>query len=151
MAKTARSSVVKLSIPCHPEFLRLIRLLVAGYLSRWNVPIDEVEYVKVAVSEACNSAVGCAEGCEEETLELRLWQEGARIGFEVRSKAAECGKSAPRRSEEEIELGLLLIRSLMEDVRMTADPEKGVRVVMYKSIPGPEKQTNGATKTARAR
>lgn len=155
MARPQKDSVVKLNMPCQPEFLRLMRLIIAGYASRWNVPFDEVEYIKVAVSEACNNALKCAQADNGDVIAITCWHQRGRIGFEIRSK----GKGFARREkagrpgippEEEMELGLLLIRSLMEDVKVTSDPQKGMRVVMFKSLGGPDKGQDAAKEKAKA-
>lgn len=153
MASLQKDSVVKLSIPRQPEFLRLMRLIIAGYASRWNLPFDEVEYIKVAVSEACNNALKSPSGGEGEEIAIRCWREGKRLGFEIRSSGggfAEGGAADGMLSEEEVEFGLLLIRSLMEDVKVSSDPEKGTRVVMFKSLGSPGKGKDASAKKVKA-
>jgi len=129
MGEHDRESVVELEIPSLPGFLKVVRLLVSAYTSCWELPYDEVEYVKVAVSEACNNAIQCARGKKGEKIKIKCWLQKGRLGFEVKDK----GKRAKKLSDEQ-KLGLILIKTLMEDVEVVSRPEKGTKVVMYKSL-----------------
>ncbi|MEW5945812.1 MAG: ATP-binding protein [bacterium] len=139
MPDEKKRSLVELKVPCRPEFLRVVRLLVSGYATRWEMPFDEIEYLKVAVSEACNNAIQCAGEGKDEAVRIRCWREKGRLGFEVgyTGKSPErpggrTKKGAP--PEDETQLSLILIRMLMEDVRISSTASKGTRIVMYKSL-----------------
>lgn len=124
---------MELRIPNKPEFLRVVRLLVSGYASRWPLSIDEVENLKVAVSEACNHAIQtAADTGQEEYINIKCWHEGDGIVFEIKDS----GRRADGASEEQDEfgLGMLLIRTLMDQVEVKSRPDKGAKVTMKKLI-----------------
>ncbi len=49
--------VVQLSIPAQADFVAVARLTISGVAARMNFTIDDIEDIKVAVSEACTNAV----------------------------------------------------------------------------------------------
>jgi serine/threonine-protein kinase RsbW len=136
---SAKKSLVELTIPSRPEFLRVVRLMVSGYLSRLPISIDEVENIKVAVSEACNNAIQYAyENSEEHSLRIRCWNAPDRLVFEIK----DTGKGFPEPEQEpdnvvptdDKGLGFLLIQTLMDDVRVRSTPQSGTTVTMTKLI-----------------
>ena len=53
---------VELSIPSISEYVGVARLAVAGVASRLKFTHEEIEDIKIAVSEACTNAVQYAYG-----------------------------------------------------------------------------------------
>ncbi len=136
MSRSTKNSLVEVRIPKKPEFLRVVRLLVSGYASRWPISIDEVENIKVAVSEACNTAIqdSCEEECEEQ-IAIKCWHEGNQLVFEIKDKSHK-GKSQDDIGElhEERGLGMLLIKTLMDEVDSKFGPNKGAKITMKKNL-----------------
>ena len=136
----SKESLIELVIPNKPEFLRVVRLLVSGYVSRWPLSFDEVENVKVAVTEACNNAIQYAydEGIERQ-LKIRCWNKKSKLFFEVSDKGRGMGLPdgdalEPESVDDEMGLGFLLIRTLMDDVKVRTKPNHGTTVTMTKSL-----------------
>ncbi len=48
---------IVLHIPSRPEYVRVVRLALLGIASRMEFSFDDVEDMKLAVSEACNNAI----------------------------------------------------------------------------------------------
>ncbi len=48
---------IVLHIPSRPEYVRVVRLTLLGIASRMEFSFDDVEDMKLAVSEACNNAI----------------------------------------------------------------------------------------------
>ena len=135
MKHSDKKSLVEISVPNRPEFLRVVRLLVSGYASRWPISIDEVENIKVAVSEACNSAIQTsAESDREEYIKIKCWHENKQLVFEVKDKTSTAETLAEEMELEERGLGMLLIRTLMDAVDVKAKPGKGSKITMKKYI-----------------
>lgn len=138
-ATSVKESLIELTIPNKPEFLRVVRLMVSGYVSRWPLSFDEVENVKVAVTEACNNAIQYAFGSDtEDKLRIRCWKDGDKLVFEITDKGkgfALDGKNLPEASiDEEGGLGFLLIQTLMDDVKVRSNPNHGTTVTMTKKL-----------------
>ncbi len=49
---------IRLALPAVPDFARLARLTVAGLANRVGFTYDEVEDLRIAVSEACSVLIG---------------------------------------------------------------------------------------------
>jgi serine/threonine-protein kinase RsbW len=131
MGHSQKDSLVEVTIPSKPEFLRVVRLLVSGYASRWPIPIDEIENIKVAVSEACNTAIqNAGRPGVEETIKIRCWHEGASLIFEIKDESAGGSTAAA----EERGLGMLLIRTIMDEVSIKTRPDRGTKITMKKTI-----------------
>jgi len=136
-ATSVKESLIELEVPTQPEFLRIVRLLVSGFASRWPLSFDEVENVKVAVSEACNVAIQqCSDA--EARLRIRCWRTGSRLYFEVRDKNVKQGFAFAQdddlMSAGEAGLGYLLIQTLMDDVKAVTRPNSGTTVTMTKKF-----------------
>lgn len=133
-----QQSLVEIKVPNQPEFLRVVRLLVSGYMSRLPFNIEEVENVKVAVSEACNNAMQYAFAPDEQgSLTIRCWHDQDRLAFEVSDtgRGFDSSDSAePQPAEDERGLGFLLIQTLMDDVEVSTEPGKGTTVTMFKIL-----------------
>ena len=134
----AKKSLIELKVPTQPEFLRVVRLMVSGYLSRLPMSIEEVENVKVAVSEACNNAMQYAYLDDQEgTLTLRCWHAGDRLVFEVTDMGRGFDPArgdAPHAADDEHGLGFLLIQTLMDNVQVDSSPDTGTVVTMTKQF-----------------
>lgn len=128
----AQESLIELTIPRRPEFLRIVRLVVSGYLSRLDISFDEVENMKVAVSEACNSAMQSVDARADDAICIRCWHDGGDIMFQVRAPGIAESMESP--DDDEAGLGFLLIQTLMDDVSVDTDPHTGTTVLMKKSL-----------------
>lgn len=115
-----------MKIPGRPEFVGVVRLVIAGLATRLNCHQEEIEDLKVAVAEACNNAVLNIDN-ESEILVSCIMEMG-KLSIVVTNqgscptrKKGEEGKScsSPLDKLEMIdseETWLLLIRALMDEV-----------------------------------
>jgi serine/threonine-protein kinase RsbW len=76
------SDRIELAIPAQPEFLRLVRLASADVGSRAGLDFEEIDDLKIAVSEACSLLLGgdAAVRLEFEFDDGRVDVEGASAG-----------------------------------------------------------------------
>lgn len=49
--------LIEMKIPAKPEYVGIIRLTLSGVASRMGYVYEEIEDLKIAVSEACTNAV----------------------------------------------------------------------------------------------
>lgn len=134
MEKHKKSTLVEMAIPANPEYLRVVRLLVSGFLSRLPVSVDEVENMKVAVSEACNNAMQHAyeEGAEGR-IEIKCSEADGYVVFEV----TDTGVGMKGEDGEEMTeggLGFLLIQTLVDEVNIDAGASGGATITMRKKL-----------------
>ncbi len=129
---------IELSIPHRSEYVSLIRLTVASIANRMGFDVEEIEDIKVALSEACSNAIkhgGCA---EDENFTVQFTREQKRLLISV----ADSGKGYSVESVEppnteilnEGGLGIFIIKSLMDDVRITSGNRQGTSITMIKNL-----------------
>jgi serine/threonine-protein kinase RsbW len=135
-----KERVVTLTVPASPEYVDLIRLTLYGIASKLKFSFEDIEDMKVAVSEACNNAVLHAYGGEDGKIEVQFTTDNERLSISVkdfgRSFTVEESKESPAmhgKSIDEIQsggLGLYLMQALMDHVEVTQ--EGGTTVTLTK-------------------
>jgi serine/threonine-protein kinase RsbW len=129
--------IVRISIPARAEWVAVARLAVAAVASRQRFSIDEIEDVKLAIAEACTNAIqhGSPDGTIEIEAEVRDDEMvatvrdrgmGPRLGTVNEERIGESGRTE--------ELGVFLIRALMDTVEYTSDARDGTQLVMIKRV-----------------
>jgi serine/threonine-protein kinase RsbW len=132
--------VVRLEIPARAEWVAVARLAVAAVASRQRFSVDEIEDIKLAVAESCTNAI---QHGPEGTIELACEVFEERLIVTVRDRGTGPRLNAVTVEEERIgesgrteELGVFLIRALMDSVEYTSDPRNGTQLVMTKRVTG---------------
>ncbi|HWO97901.1 MAG TPA: anti-sigma B factor RsbW [Bacillus sp. (in: firmicutes)] len=135
---------VEMKIPAKPEYVAIVRLTLSGVANRMGFSYDDIEDMKIAISEACTNAVQHAyneEGGEvvvgfglfDDRLEIMVADQGVSFDFEELKQ-----NIGPYEPSQEVEflpeggLGLYLINTLMDEVKMTRS--QGSTVLMTKYV-----------------
>lgn len=136
---------VEIRVPAKTQYVSVARLTISGLANRIGFTYDDIEDLKIAVSEAITNAVhhaykddeegevviGCA--LYEDKMEIMVADHGQSFDFEE-TKA----KVGPYSEVEEISLlregglGLYLIETLMDEVKV--HHQEGVTVFMTKYV-----------------
>jgi serine/threonine-protein kinase RsbW len=125
---------VELSIPGRPEYVGVARLAILGVASRMRFSYDEVEDIRLAVGEACTTAIERTNeaGLSCQPIRIRCLIDSTQLVVEVRDNAPipepPPTPAAPPTLDER-NLGGVLIRILMDEVENLKDPETGQRIV----------------------
>lgn len=111
-----------LEIPAQPEFVRIIRLVVAGVGNALCFNVEEIEDLKLAVGEACYQVF--QEGVSlDSRLRVSSYVNGAGVEFEVCLDHG--GESLPPRFLElepsHRSLGLTLMKTLVDEIAYTSN------------------------------
>ncbi len=132
------NDVVELIIPTHPRYLAAARLLVGGVGAPAGLSVDEVEDLKVAVSEAITNVMDHAYAADQPGTvviryrpapgELTVEVEDTGVGFE----ADRLPSSTPPQPGPEGGLGLYLVRELADSVKVESAPGSGTKVTITK-------------------
>lgn len=116
--------VIKLSIPKKPEYISIVRLTASGIGNNMMLNIDDIEDIKVCIGEACTNSL------------ITKKSNKINIMFEVGEKKllvkiSDTLETIPENIKEkrDRELGLLIIKSLMDEVKFTDDG-----IEMFKNI-----------------
>ena len=135
---------LELEVPPKPAFVRTARHAVAALARLHQAPEDLVEDIKLAVSEACNTAVAQAEssqGSATEPLTVIASVSRGRIEIEVFDPNGKVSREvAGSPSEIDTEdlpfdriLALPIVRGLVDEVGITQE-DRGARMRMVVSL-----------------
>lgn len=136
--------LVNLSIPAKPDYVGIARLTVSGIANRMGFSYDDIEDLKLAVSEACTNAVDhayCGGDGEIEVscnifldrLEIEVVDRGNSFNLdEIEKRTGPIQVGSTMNALRERGLGVFLMKSLMDHVDIKGD--NGVIVTMTKYI-----------------
>jgi serine/threonine-protein kinase RsbW len=142
---------IDIAIPSNAEFIRVVRLALLGVASRMNFSFDDVEDIKLALSEACNNAVLHSQTNENARVMVSFVPYSNRLEIYIsdEGRVPPPGLPRPRHPMGNVDssgeswqdlpeggLGMFLMQSLMDEVqhRTAADANTTVRLVKY--LPG---------------
>ncbi|GGY43866.1 ATP-binding protein [Streptomyces omiyaensis] len=132
-------ATVELRFSAQPEHVRTARLVAAAVARRAGVDEAVLDEVRLAVGEACSRAVGLHRGNgvatpirvvltdEEKTFSIEVGDEvpGAGAAGGVPGARAGAPAEAADEADGEDEMGLAVIRGLVDDVEVTAGDDGG--------------------------
>jgi serine/threonine-protein kinase RsbW len=138
------SDYIEMNVPAKADYVGVVRLTISGLANRMGFAFDEIEDIKIAVSEACTNVVNHAYkdgekgqvriGCNifDDRIEITVVDQGRSFDVESISKnlGPVDGKSVDQLNEGG--LGLFLIDTLMDKVEISS--EAGVVVMMTKYL-----------------
>ncbi|WP_240353104.1 anti-sigma B factor RsbW [Cohnella algarum] len=125
-------ALVTLTVPAKPEFVDLVRLTLYGIAAKLDFSYEDIEDMKVAVSEACNNVVlhAYSDG-RQGTIQLDFHTAEEHLQIVVRDNGASFEPAGDMRTSnlhgksiEEIQsggLGLYLMQALMDEVEVRQD------------------------------
>jgi anti-sigma regulatory factor (Ser/Thr protein kinase) len=142
---------LELEVPSKPRFVRTARHAVGALARLHDVPEDLIEDIKLAVSEACNTAVAAEEAASAEgEILVSVWAEGDRVLIDVvdphgKVQREVSGDPATIDTADlpfERLLALPIIRGLVDEVSISAAEEGGgLRIRMSVASPREEGRT----------
>lgn len=123
------TETVQLKVPGLPQYLGVVRLTVAGLANKLDVPFDDAEDLKLAVTEVCSHILRGARVRVDLQIEFRF----SHRQFEVvvTSAATEprqtLGPSLLREFGRDLdpEVGMSLVEALMDRLETTTNDETG--------------------------
>lgn len=114
---------IKISIPKKADYISLVRLTTSGIGYTAGLNVEDIEDIKVAIGEACvNSLI--LDNKEEITLIFNIYEDKLSICV------TDVKENIPEQLDDnkERELGLLIIKSLMDEVIFD---DKGIEMLKY--------------------
>lgn len=121
-----RSLVLEMDIPSSPEYIAIVRLVVASVASARRALADErVDDLKLAVSEACTNAIEANRSLDPAlAVHVEVWESPDRLevciedsgpGFDPDNVVSPPPFTDPKRLDFERGLGIPLIRALVDN------------------------------------
>lgn len=152
---------IQMKVPSKPEYVGVIRLTLSGIASRMGFNYEDIEDLKVAVSEATTNVVSHAYennesgeltlgyGIHEDRLEVMVSDQGESFNYdEVKERIGPVTETETVSPIEEIReggFGLFLINTLMDKVQI--NNKYGVVVFMTKYLDEAEVNLNDQVQT----
>lgn len=113
---------IKLTIPNKPDYISLARLTTSGIGSSMALDIDDIEDIKVSIGEACiNSLISSAKD-----IDISFEIDEEKLSIDVSNVVEEISDELDEKKERN--LGLLIIKSLMDEVTFS---EEGIKMIKY--------------------
>ena len=127
--------LISMNMSVNPDFVSVIRLTLSGVASRIGFLLDDIEDMKVCVSEACTNAIKHSKKDEfqvkfyvyPDRLTIEVLDDG--IGYDVDSLASPDLKN-PKTSG----LGIFIIKTLMDEVEIKSCDKCGTIIKMTKLV-----------------
>ncbi len=135
---------ISLVIPALAEFVGVARLAISGVASRMNFTIDEIEDIKISLSEACTNVIQHAYGeqvdAEKNIIDIKIYIIGNELEIVVKDfgtgfDVAIIGTKEQRKNSQEkmgLGLGLTFIKSLMDQSEFKSEKGEGTVIQMRK-------------------
>jgi len=131
----AVESSVELRLPAKAEWVGVARLAIAGIASRLGLDMEEIDDLKLAVSEACNNCIQFAHAGDEVLITNTIYPDRLVVTVRDRVDASATGITQRRLgAAKEGGLGVFLIRTLMDEVSYETDARTGSRLTMTKRL-----------------
>ena len=108
--------VVEIRIPARAEWVAVARLAVAAVGSRFDLSVEDIEDLKLAVAEACTICIRRTRDRDQVELVCRAAPD--RLHITVRNAT---GGNHLTVADPDDTLALVIVESLMEDVSLRTD------------------------------
>ena len=132
------SDILRFSVPGKPEYVSMIRLSVSSAANTAGFNIEEIDDIKIAVSEACTNVV-----CHGQLNENDVYEVICNIGeneffISVEDKAGGYDVDEYKKpSIDELKpggMGLYIIQALMDKVDIVSQVGQGTKIEMIKYL-----------------
>lgn len=120
------SPVVSAEVPATPEFVQVLRNVAAGVAARLDMPIDEIEEVRLAVTEAASLLLDEADAS---TLRLTIRRDPDGLDLRLSSDGAPAAWPSDRALSS---WPWMVVKGLSDDVRLDREDDGGPSVVFQK-------------------
>ena len=138
----ADTNWVKFEIPSDTRNVAFARTAVALFASQLDWTLDELEDIKVAVSEAVSNSIVHGYQLQEGVVRVEASYEGRRLTIVVEDfgqgipdveQAQETGYTTI--PEERMGLGFTFMHEYMDQVLVSSEVQKGTKVILIKEVP----------------
>ena len=116
-----KEDIIKLTIPSKPDYISVVRLTSSAIGNSMSLNIEDIEDIKVSISEACINALN-----KSDEINIIFKIEMDRLIMHVDNVSPIVSDNS--KMNKEIELGILIIESLMDEVNFY---EKGVEMIKH--------------------
>ena len=127
-----------ISVPSKPEYVSVVRLTASAIANRTGFNIEQIEDIKVAIAEACTNVIkhGKCNMNDNYQIEFLLDEEKMTIRIEDHGNGF-CSNDVSEpdlTNPKEGGLGIFIIQTLMDDVKISTEVGKGTSIQMIKYL-----------------
>jgi serine/threonine-protein kinase RsbW len=129
-----------LSVPGKAEYVSTVRLAVSSLAAKLGLDIEAIEDIKVAVSEACSNILCHSKIGEEHIYQVTCTMHDDRLEIAVSDDGVGFDAETYETTEPDAEclqvggLGIYIIKTLMDDVKVTSEEGSGTLIQMTKHV-----------------
>lgn len=126
---------IKMEITSNPQYVGIVRLTTSGIANKVGFCLEDIEDMKVAISEACTNAIKHSLD-NKFYIEYKIFENGLTIQVTDKGKGYNVDSvDKPNLSEpKESGLGLFIIESLMDEVKIESSVDNGTTITMTKYL-----------------
>ena len=126
---------IKMEIASNPQYVSVIRLTTSGIANKIGFCLEDIEDIKVAVSEACTNAIKHSLD-NKFSVEYTIFENGLIITIIDSGKGYDVDSIDVPNLEEPKEsgLGLFIIQSLMDELEIKSNINYGTVIKMTKYL-----------------
>lgn len=141
----AKENRVVLHVKSIGENVALVRMVASGFLFPYDLTMEELDEIKIALSEAVTNCIihGYAEA-EDQDIVVTLEVQGQLLRLQVVDTGvgiadiAQAMLPAFSTKETHMGLGFVFMQTFMDDVTVQSELGCGTTVTMYKRLPQAE-------------
>lgn len=133
---TLAASQIELKIPRKPEYVKLARCTAWTLAAQLDFVVSQADDIRLAVGEACTNAVEHVPADISEDIIVRFHVAPECLTVEVVDNGPGFDEESVAKDDDDIGgLGLVIIRSVMDEVDVVCDIKTGtcVRMKKYRS------------------
>lgn len=126
---------IKMEVTANPEYVSIIRLTVSGIANKIGFSLDDIEDIKVAVSEACTNAI--KHSLDDKFLvQFSILEKGLTIAVQDKGTGYDVDslQEPDLTNPKEGGLGLFIIKTLMDEVSTISNTNEGTEIKMTKYL-----------------
>jgi serine/threonine-protein kinase RsbW len=138
ISEVDRLGTVELRIPAQAEWVAVARLAISAAANRLAFSLEEIEDLKLALTEACTN---CIQQADADAIDITIDVLVAEMRVIVRDhvrhareRAVVVPIAAQLHEERTESVGIYIIRSLMDLVEQRSDGAAGTELVMIKRV-----------------
>lgn len=126
---------IKMELSANPEYVGIIRLTTSGIANKIGFSMDDIEDIKVAVSEACTNAIKHSKDSKFEII-FEIIENGINIEIKDNGKGYDVSSigTPDLENPRESGLGLFIIEALMDEVSIESTEGEGTIIKMNKYL-----------------
>lgn len=126
---------IKMEMNANPDYVGIIRLTTSGIANKIGFSVDDIEDLKVAVSEACTNAIKHSQD-NKFSIAFNILENGVNIEIKDNGKGynASSIRTPDLENPKENGLGLFIIQALMDDVIVESKDGEGTTIKMTKYL-----------------